>query len=269
MAVGRWRAGGASIASAIADSGPNAGPSARGGPAIVPHPRNPAPGHAGHAHGDIRAAVVQTESDLGWAQYDLPERADSAAGVMRLLGQYPNYCGGGKAATRSLPSRSLPGETAPSLVRRMVQGRQEAMGRSGRFAHASGDSGHQPGAVGGGPGSRRRDGPVGGDGQSGRWASRGRWASGGDGPVGGDRASGGDGAESRGVRASHGDTERGRVPRGRVPRGRGPEARPERGGAFLVSCRGAAIAAVCSARPPRDAHRSGPARAGTCRPRAR
>ena len=139
---GTLEGGGASIASAIADSGPNAGPSARGGPAIVPHPRNPAASHAGHAHGDLRAVVVQTESDLGWAQYDLPERADSAAGVMRLLGQYPNYCGGGKAATRSLPSRSLPGETAPSLVRRMVQGTQEAMGRSGRFAHASGDSSH-------------------------------------------------------------------------------------------------------------------------------
>ena len=106
MAVRYWRAGGASVADAIADSGPDAGLSARAGPGIVPHPHNLVPGQAGYAHGDIRAGVVQTESDLGWAQYDLPERTVSVAGVMRLLGQYPNYCGNGKAATRSLPSRS-------------------------------------------------------------------------------------------------------------------------------------------------------------------
>ena len=78
-AVGRWTAGGTPIASAIADSGPDAGLSARGGPAISPHPRNLVPSQAGLAHGDLLAAVLETEGDLGWAQYDLPEMADSAA----------------------------------------------------------------------------------------------------------------------------------------------------------------------------------------------
>ena len=47
--------------------------------AIVSHPRNRVPGHARCAHDDVRAAVVETGGDLGWAQYDLPEMADSAA----------------------------------------------------------------------------------------------------------------------------------------------------------------------------------------------
>jgi hypothetical protein len=150
VTVGRWKAGVASIAGAIADRGPDAGRSARSGFAVVPHPGTLVPGQAGHAHGALRAAAVQTESDLGWAQYDLPARADSAANIARLLGQYPNYCGGGKAATRSLPSRSLPGEAAPSLVGRMVQGRQEHMGRSGPVREHVRNSGQTPGCQPGG-----------------------------------------------------------------------------------------------------------------------
>ena len=77
-AIGRWAAGvcRSPAPSRIADPTLACRPWRS---AIVSHPRNRVPGHARCAHDDVRAAVVETGGDLGWAQYDLPEMADSAA----------------------------------------------------------------------------------------------------------------------------------------------------------------------------------------------